>query len=422
MIAKFSKKRHLMAIAVLIGLSGCVDNATTIQKSEREKNVREDTGTETVKTLPIVSTSGPNARQFCADQGYPVSKDFDNKCNRVGTFRAFSEVFPTGRVLKAGMTRQLKIQTDLTSDETKLVKAASNLTASFPATSIVVWKDDAIIYEAYQYGTKPTDRLNSFSVGKSIVGQLVGIAIAEGKISSLSDTVAKYLPQTSGTGWEQVTIFDLVTMQSGVAYQKNVDLEILYENKTALSELLKHSKRQKKPGSEFFYNEFNTLALVEILEKVYGQPITKITSQKIWSKIGAQKDAQIVSNQQGDYLPHGFFNATARDYLRLGLIVMNEGRNHIGQQVIPEVWNSETLGRGKLKTVCPFKRGCAGKGWGYTYHSWLLPNSNSAGFMGMYGQGIIINPDTRTVIVVTGVSDQNLLRSKAGRDLVRLAD
>lgn len=410
--------KALIAITAIFLVSACMEQSANIQVKDKPNSAISENLEATANSMPILSATGPNANVFCADKGYPVGKDFNNKCNRVGTFRAMSSVFKTGSVGRSGDIHKLELKKDLNGKDQIIASAAADFIKSFPATSVIVWREDGIIFEAYQYGTQPTDLLNSFSVGKSLVGQLVGVAIAEGKISSAQDKLSKYIPQTASTGWADVTVYDLVTMQSGISYKSNVDLDMLYKNKNRLEELLKYSDAKQPPGEDFFYNEFNTIALVEILEKVYSKPITSIASQKIWSKIGAQKSAQIVANNQGNYLPHGFFNATARDYLRWGLLMLNGGQNHRGQQVVPTDWILETNGQGALKGECPFRRGCAGSGWGYSYHSWLLPANESVAFMGMYGQSVIASPTKKVVVVVTGVSDSNLLQTVSGRRLV----
>ena len=85
-------------------------------------------------------------------------------------------------------------------------------------SGLLVLKDGKIVLEKYAMGRKPEDRWTSFSVAKSVTSTLVGAAIADGKIKSLSAPVTDYIPELKGSGYDGVTVRQLLMMSSGVKW------------------------------------------------------------------------------------------------------------------------------------------------------------------------------------------------------------
>jgi CubicO group peptidase (beta-lactamase class C family) len=73
-------------------------------------------------------------------------------------------------------------------------------------TGILVVKNDAIVYEQYFQGNLASARNTSWSIAKSFISALVGIAIAEGKINSINDPITKYVPELINSGYNNVPI------------------------------------------------------------------------------------------------------------------------------------------------------------------------------------------------------------------------
>lgn len=89
------------------------------------------------------------------------------------------------------------------------------------ASGLIVVQHGRVLIERYGLGRTAQDRWTSFSVAKSVTSTLVGAAIKDGYIKSLSSRVTDYLPELRHTAYEGVTVGDLITMRSGVAWNED---------------------------------------------------------------------------------------------------------------------------------------------------------------------------------------------------------
>src|SRR5205814_8718066 len=90
-----------------------------------------------------------------------------------------------------------------------------------PATGLLVARDDTLLVERYQYGRNDRHRFTSWSMAKTVTSMLVGIAIAEGRIRSVDDPAAAYVPGLVGTEYGRTSLRDLLQMSSGVRFVEN---------------------------------------------------------------------------------------------------------------------------------------------------------------------------------------------------------
>src|SRR6185436_16879748 len=86
-----------------------------------------------------------------------------------------------------------------------------------PATGFLIARGDTILYEHYQYGRTDRDRMTSWSMAKTVLGLLVGIAVSEGAIKSIDDPAANYVPELAGSEYGATSIRAFLQMSSGVA-------------------------------------------------------------------------------------------------------------------------------------------------------------------------------------------------------------
>lgn len=370
----------------------------------------------------IYSKTGPNHEKFCSGQGYPKSQNYVKDCNMIGSFGDMSSLFPYKKVKKGSQIFELKRTLPSSPRAEALHDIAKKLISDHPASSLLVWSDGGIIFEAYQYGMNEKTLFTSFSMQKSFLGQLIGVALSEGKISSLNDKVTKYYPELAGTGWSEVSVLQALTMTSAMPVdQRGLLVPILYKNMSVTDSLKQYSKATGAHGTSFRYNDANSLVLGRVLENAYGESLATIISKKIWSKIGAESDGTILTNKRGEVVSNAFFNARSRDYLRWGLLLLSKGKNAFGDRVIPEDWVDQISGKGDLTSKCPLRRGCLPGGFGYSAQTWLVPNSDGFLFMGKYGQEVAIFPKSKTVIVMTGASKEPIMKSKYFFALLREA-
>jgi xylan 1,4-beta-xylosidase len=293
----------------------------------------------------------------------------------------------------------------------------------------LVLHNDRIVLEKYFHDANRNSRFLSNSMQKSMISVLIGAAIEEGKIQSVSDPVVRYLPYLASSGYRDVTIKNLLEMSSGVKFDEaylNPESEIgrfgnaLLVGGESFRDFAATIKPKQKPGTKFEYQSVNTEVLGLLLEQVTGEPLHRYFERKLWKKIGAESDAFLYRGEnQVDECAFGCFNATVRDYGRFGLMAMNGGILN-GQRVVPEAWMREST-----KPGAAFLEPSAANGnLGYAYQ-WWVPGGSEGAFMamGIYGQMIYVNPTRHVVIVQTSAwklpdEDSSWAESVATMDVV----
>ena len=144
----------------------------------------------------------------------------------------------------------------------------------------------------------------------------------------------------------------------------------------------------------------NTQVLGLLLETVTGKRLNKYAQEKLWKKIGAQSDAFFYeSKKQPDTCAFACLNATARDYGRIGLMMLRGGA--LGnERVVSSAWVHDSTAP-DAPHLRPKPGGPEG-GYGYAYQWWIPPgNENVFEAQGIYGQCIYVNPARHVVIVQT---------------------
>ncbi len=276
-------------------------------------------------------------------------------------------------------------------------------------TGLLVIRDDTVLYERYQYDRKPEDRFQSFSMAKTVVAMLVGIALAEKKIHSLDDPAKKYLPRLEGHPYGETLLRDLLTMSSGMQFREE------YDGKDDVAELLRRTigkqgpggvdtviwvrKRDIPPGTRFRYSSADTQVLALALRAAVGMPLADYLSQKIWQPMGAEADASWFVDAAGIEVGYMGINATLRDWGRLGMLLANDGALN-GRQIVPAGWvKAMTTAEARHLVV-----GVATRFNGYGYQTWLIdPSKRYFALLGVRGQAVFVDPETRTVVVHTAV-------------------
>ncbi len=277
------------------------------------------------------------------------------------------------------------------------------------ANALVVIKDGAIVYETYRNGSDENTRFLTFSVAKSYVSTLIGLALSDGLIKSLDDKVTDYLPEMEGTGYDGPTIRDLLRMRSGVdwleVYQFGSDTQL---TKVHDNSLVAYRYRwcdyaanesvagDNAPDAVFNYATLDTSVLGCILERVVGKTGAEYMSEKLWVPAGMENDAYWIMDGP-DSVGREFYgaglNATARDHARFGLMFLNGGMAN-GKQVVPAEWVEEA-------TVADdgYEPTAEGSPVGYQYQWWTYADSDAYAARGLHHQYIHIDPSNNLVIV-----------------------
>jgi CubicO group peptidase (beta-lactamase class C family) len=268
--------------------------------------------------------------------------------------------------------------------------------------AFVVVKDDRLVYERYFQGSDRATRQTSFSVAKSFLSTLVGIAIADGSIGSVDDPVTDYLPELAERDerFERITLRDLLTMSSGLRYEEHSgpvpwgdDISTYYG--ADLREIgLNDTQVVATPGTAWHYNNYNPLLLGMVLERATGMSVAEYMSTRLWQPLGAERDAtwSLDSQRSGFEKMESGLNATPVDYARFGLLFLHRGAWN-GTRIVPEGWVREATAADT--TTDPAQD--------YQYFWWVDVERPGRFYgLGNFGQYLYVAPDADVVIVRNG--------------------
>lgn len=275
--------------------------------------------------------------------------------------------------------------------------------------SFLIIKNDAIVYETYLSGTDGGTVRTSMSAAKSFISALTGIAIHEGYIKSIDETVVRYLPELRGKISGKMTIKHLLTMTAGNTYNGSGGLSgddtKTYWSPELRDIVLDYFRSSEEPGKHVHYNDFQPQVLGMILERATGVSISEYMQAKIWQPAGMEHDASwsLDSKKSGFEQAAVGVNAVSRDFARFGLIYLHKGKWN-NQQIIPGSWVADS-------TYMTQRNKDEFLGWhdsdSYGYYWWgNKVNDGTYDYYarGKHGQFIYVSPASDTVIVRTGSS------------------
>src|SRR5581483_7941895 len=218
--------------------------------------------------------------------------------------------------------------------------------------ALLVMKDGRIVYETYRNNTNERTRFIAFSMTKSITSLLLGIALQEHRIQSIDDPITQYLPELRAGGYNGVTIRQILQMRSGVDYEERYDFgnpgtaarnheHALVENVARFADPARTIKRKNPPGSVWEYKTLDTAVLGWLLERVSGSStVAAYTAQRLWEPLGAEADAFYIMDGPpgvGREFSGAGFNATLRDFARVGQMMLMDGVAD-GRRIVPAGW------------------------------------------------------------------------------------
>lgn len=281
------------------------------------------------------------------------------------------------------------------------------------ATAVLVLKDGEIVAERYSYGRTPGMRMLSNSMAKTIVALAFGLAREEGLIHSFEDKAATYAPELAGTLYGETRIVHLLRMASGARFTEDYsdnDDRARFNRAAAQLGAAKAAQvvteRAAPEGEVFNYASAQTQILGLVLRGATGRSLCRYVEEKLWQPLGAESAATWMVNpvDRVEYAG-GHFNATVRDYARLGWLMANDGRVR-GQSVVPrEHLLAMTDAQAQPEAFRPGRMRYRGSTYlGYGLQTWLLPGSQRRfALLGIHGQAIYVDPALKLVVVHTAV-------------------
>lgn len=269
------------------------------------------------------------------------------------------------------------------------------------AVGLIVLKDGQVRYERYADGFGPERRWTSFSVAKSLTSALLGAALADGSIASLDDPVTRYIPALAGTAYDGVTVGQVATMTSGVAWNEDyadpdsdVAKMLLVPPRAGEPQSVTYARTLTRAApvgeGQWRYNTLETNLLGDIVAAATGKSLAAYAKEKIVDPAGFAGPLFWMDDLTGRNIGGCCLSLRLSDYARFGQWVL-EG----GEGVVPNGWFT--------RAGAPYASFPQRPGYGYGYQWWSYPGG-AFGAQGIFGQGITIDPEQRLVVAI--VSNQ----------------
>lgn len=263
------------------------------------------------------------------------------------------------------------------------IKAVETYAAGFDSYALIVVHKGKIQSEWYASDLNRDSLTQSQSMHKSLIALLIGVAIEQGIIDSADDAVGKYVEEWRDRPRGDITLRELMMMSSGLGQYSftlnpfSDDFRWLYSGNT-LPYVLKTPMADWNPGTRFDYNNINSELLGTVLERASGQRYAEYLEENLWEPMGGQQALVWLDSEYGDAFTSCCLMATARDWARIGQLMLNRGKIN-SNRIVSSDWIDEMV------SPSPVSK------W-YGLQTWLgfeidvNPRSQHASAMGAYAR------------------------------------
>ncbi len=262
---------------------------------------------------------------------------------------------------------------------------------------LIVIHNGKVRMEKYGLDYSKEGRWTSFSVAKSFTSTLVGAAIKDGYIKSIDDKVSDYIAGLKGSVYDDVTVEQLLTMTSGVAWNEDYedpksDVAVFInheaeDNLDVTVSYMRNLKREAPAGEKWVYKTGETNLIGVLVSEATGKTLSEYLTEKVWKPYGMETNAVWMTGSTGHEIAGCCISATLHDYARFGLFMLG-GAKANGASIVPDDWMGKA-------TTSQADIGVDGKGYGY---QWWTDADGSYAAQGIFGQGIFIDPSRNLVI------------------------
>lgn len=322
---------------------------------------------------------------------------FWSQAEKERRFPIMQEIFPSIPVPTGTHSFPLKELKDITpkwKDETTLASYMNDNHVQ----GIIVLQGNNIRLEKYADGITQETLWTSFSVAKSVSSMLVGVALKNGDIEGLDDSLKKYIDEFKGYAYGEVTIRQLLTMTSGIDWNEdyedhNSDVAQMYlspceDTEAHILTYMKPLKFVHTPGTHWNYSTGETDLVGILVQKATGKSLAEYLSEKIWKPFGMEHCAYWLADECSNLnLGGSGLSASLRDFARLGTVMLNKGKAGEEDVIDPEF----------IKDATSLMQPVNDQGDGYGYLWWRFADGNYAAF-GIFGQMVYIDPHKNLVI------------------------
>lgn len=273
---------------------------------------------------------------------------------------------------------------------------------------LLVLQDGRICFEDYWLSGGPDTQWISWSVAKSFISALVGIAVHEGDIASISDPISRYIEVNPGSAYDGTSIKSVLQMSSGARWNEDYGdpssdinrFSLIMAGQGTFDEFISSLVRDKNPGNLCRYNSADTQALGSLLVNATGRSITNYMQEKLVEPLGFESPGYWLIDSSGREMAFGGLNLTARDYAKLGELYRCGGEWK-GTQLVPRDWISASTQADEPHLRAEnVEVGGLNFGIGYGYQ-WWVPKGNRGEFtgIGIYNQFVYVDPTRQLTIV-----------------------
>ena len=355
-------------------------------------------------TLTIFSSLALGQEKLTSENA-PKTILFWNTEQKLEGFGNIKEILPTRQVSKSQNFYPFRYDLlDLSNLKYKFKGEEFSLEdfiQTFKIAGLIVIRDGVILYESYDFGNDETTKWVSFSVTKSVTSMLLGAAIKDGHIKSVEDKVTIYLPQLLNSNYKDVSIKQVLQMSSGIDWNEDYedplsDVNIAGAlNSLNLYQYLNNLNKKSSAGNTFNYNTGETNLIGGIVRAAIGDNLSNYLEKKIWKPFGMEFNAYwVIDTDYEQELGGCCLSATLRDYARLGMFAMNNGKLNNGVEILPKNWMKDSTTPSRNNSY-------------YGYQWWLDgPAYQSFYADGIFGQFIWIDPVSKTVVAMHAARDR----------------
>lgn len=285
--------------------------------------------------------------------------------------------------------------------------------------SMVVLKGNNLVHQHFWNNMDENSTHLDMSVTKSYTAMLASIAVSEGKLD-MSKKVSDYLPELKSTAFGRATVQEVSDMRTNIELELpkhkswddrmtdsqsyNGDFSKEYPN--GVSDYLQMvTKNKGKMGAKYSYKCVNTEVLGKVVEAATGEKLESLLESQIWQKVGMENDAFLMSDAAGGAIASGGLNATTRDLARTGRMILNNGKNYLGEQVVPKAFiDSLFAGNDTVRAAwAKGKESALADGWYKDQFRLLKVGGHDVlAMVGIHGQVVAMHKETGIVIAMNG--------------------
>lgn len=223
------------------------------------------------------------------------------------------------------------------------IEHAISLAEKHDSYAFIYWQGGAVRAEKYWYDFNSNSRFDTASMHKTVVAVLVGIALQQGLINSVDDQVEKYLPELKGTPRGAISLRAMLEMASGITTPEvSTDPASPYYQTyfgNDLKQAVAHWPMRFAPFETFFYANANTQYLAWIIERTSKMRYAEYLSENLWKPLGAADARVWLDHEGGSPRASCCLQASARDWLKFGLLLLKQGQLN-DSRIVPAEWIS----------------------------------------------------------------------------------